>query len=351
MARMPPVFGPALAGFLLCSVLLALARVVFPRIGLLDFPERYGLTRKRLPYPAGIAAVASFLLIFGALQPWSAQTVGILIAVGALGAVTFIDDRMQLPPLPRLALHVGVCCLLFWTSACTGGRICSLTNPFEGIIGGAVIELNGAWPVLSLLVTVGWLILTINALNWFDGIPGQVSVLSVIGFVTIGCLSLLRLNEPGTAAIAFLLAGIALACVLVDFPPARVIFGDSGAMFFGLMLGILTIYSGGKVATAFLVLGVPLVDSLIVIVRRVLKGKSPFKGSRDGEHLHHRLLQKGWHPRAVIALSAAIGTGFGVTALFLDTRGKFIAAGCLALLMLALSRYSRTSGEKKTIPV
>jgi UDP-N-acetylmuramyl pentapeptide phosphotransferase/UDP-N-acetylglucosamine-1-phosphate transferase len=163
---------------------------------------------------------------------------------------------------------------------------------------------------------------------------------------------LFRLHEADTAGMAFLLAGIAAACLLVDFPPAGVILGDTGAMFFGLMLGILTIYSGGKVATAFLVLGVPLVDSVIVIVRRIAQGKSPLKGSRDGEHLHHRLLQKGWPPRAVIALSAAIGTGFGVTALFLDTRGKFVAAGILALAMLALARYSKTQpGERKAINV
>ena len=69
--------------------------------------------------------------------------------------------------------------------------------------------------------------------------------------------------------------------------------GDTGAMFFGLMLGVLTIYTGGKVATAFLVLGVPLIDSVIVGFRRISRGRSPFKGNMQNEHLHHRLLKKG----------------------------------------------------------
>lgn len=343
---MPLPLWFAAAGFLLCSILLRLARRFFPLWGLLDFPERYGLDRARLPYPAGIAAVAAFLLAFGAMNAWTEQAIGILAAVGILAGVSFVDDRTPLPAPLRLGVQVGVCLLLFFTSDCTGGRVCSLTNPLPSL-GGDVIELNGAWPVLSLVVTVGWLLLTVNALNWFDGIPGQVSALSTIGFVTIGCLSLFRLEEPGTASLAFLLAGIALACFFLDIPPAKVILGDSGAMFFGLMLGVLTVYSGGKVATAFLVLGVPLVDSAIVVARRIATGKSPMKGSRDGEHLHHRLLQKGWHPRAVIALSAAIGTAFGVTALFLDTVGKFIAAGLLAVLMLGLSRYSRVDAHRK----
>jgi UDP-GlcNAc:undecaprenyl-phosphate GlcNAc-1-phosphate transferase len=66
-------------------------------------------------------------------------------------------------------------------------------------------------------------------------------------------------------------------------------------MFFGLMLGLLGIYQGGKVATAFLVLGIPLIDAVFVVIRRLLRGRFPFHGDRD--HLHHRLLQKGWSER------------------------------------------------------
>lgn len=343
---------PFLIGFGLAVLFLTAACRMFPRWGLLDFPERYGLKRARLPYPAGIAAVAAFVAAFGALHAWDARTLGILAAVALLGTFTFLDDREPLPALPRLLLQLGLGALIFATGDCTGGRICSLTNPLAGIAGGDVLVLHEPYWILSLAATIAWILLTVNALNWLDGIPGQVSVLSCIGFLTIGCLSLFRLGEPDTAGVAFLLCGIAAACAIVDFPPARAILGDTGAMFFGLMLGVLTIYSGGKVATAFLVLGVPIVDSLIVIARRLTKRKSPLKGSRGGEHLHHRLLQKGWHPRAVIALTAGIGTAFGVTALFLDTQGKFVAAALLTVLMLALARYSRTEpGKAKAIPV
>jgi UDP-GlcNAc:undecaprenyl-phosphate GlcNAc-1-phosphate transferase len=181
-----------------------------------------------------------------------------------------------------------------------------------------------------------------NALNWFDGIPGQVSTLSTIGFLTIGFLSLSsRVEQPDLALLAFILAGISLGGLLFDFPLPRILMGDTGSMFFGLMLGVLTIYAGGKVATAFLVLGVPLTDSFLVILQRILKGTSPLRGSLAGEHLHHRLLAKGWDERQVILLTALLGAAFGVTALFLDTLGKFIAALLLFLLMLVLSLYAR----------
>ena len=121
--------------------------------------------------------------------------------------------------------------------------------------------------------------------------------------------------------------------------------GDTGAMFFGLMLGVLTIYAGGKVATAFLVLGVPLIDSGLVILKRISKGKSPFSGSTSGEHIHHRLLDKGWSPRKIILLTVILGCLFGITALFLSTREKFVAAVILLIIMISIRYYSRSNAS------
>ncbi|UPA22081.1 undecaprenyl/decaprenyl-phosphate alpha-N-acetylglucosaminyl 1-phosphate transferase [Candidatus Peribacteria bacterium] len=339
----PLLTSPLLAG-LLCVCLHLLALRMFPRMGLLDFPERYGLIRARLPYPTGILGVLTFLIVYALMNygVWTMQHAGLVIGVLLLGISCFTDDRRQLSPGTRLLFQVLIALLIF----ATGTRIYTLTNP----LGDSFLKLDtwivgvpyfGTLPIWSGVFTVVWLMLTINALNWFDGIPGQVSILSVIGFLTIGLLSLSsRVNQPELALLAFILAGIAIACFLFDVPPPRVVLGDSGSMFFGLMLGTLTIFAGGKVATAFLVLGVPLIDSFFVIMRRILQGKSPMKGSQSGEHLHHRLLAKGWSPRQVIALTASIGLLFGSTALFLSSFQKLIAALCLFLLMLGLSWYS-----------
>lgn len=341
----PLVVIPLLA-FLACVILHLTAVRTFPKLGLLDFPERYGYTRSRLPYPTGIACVLTFVVFFGFLQPWNMQNIGLLVGIVILGAMSFYDDRFRLPPLPRLLVQALVAIILF----ITGTRIYSLTNPLSDVGIDSILKLDsfvfdlpffGSLPLLSGLFTIAWIILTVNALNWFDGIPGQVNILSVIGFATIGFLSLSdRVNQPSLALIAFILAGIAGAALFFDFPPAKVVSGDSGAMFFGFMLGVLTIYAGGKVATGFLVFGVPLIDLVIVVFRRVLKGSSPMKGNAVDEHLHHRLLRKGWSPRSVILLMLAIGSVFGVTALFLSTTQKFLAGGLLFLCMLLLSAYT-----------
>lgn len=341
------------AAALAAAVLLhALSLKAFPVLGLLDFPKRYGLRRTPIPYPTGILGVGLFLLFFALIQPllaepWSKQHTGLIVSIVLLALATYADDRKQLSSTVRLQVQVMCALIIFGT----GTRIYSLTNPLEPLTGLERIQLD-TWVVPSALLsdpsvtgalfTVAWLGLTINALNWFDGIPGQVSVLAVIGFLTIGFLSLsARVQQPELALISFLLAGIATGGLLFDFPPARVLMGDSGAMFYGLMLGVLTIYAGGKVATAFLVLGVPLIDFVIVIGRRIAKHRPITRGGGKNEHLHHRLLSKGWSAHQIIVLTALLGAVFGITALFLTTGQKFGAAIILFGIMLGLSWYSR----------
>jgi UDP-N-acetylmuramyl pentapeptide phosphotransferase/UDP-N-acetylglucosamine-1-phosphate transferase len=281
-------------------------------------------------------AVLTFVLL-SILKPFPGHPYLIPSSALVLGTMSAIDDRRPLPPAVRLLVHLGLCIAL----VLGGVRIGAITNPLPGSFLGPDTSIHlesGAFLFASGVFTVAWLLLTINALNWFDGIPGQVSMLSTIGFLVIGALSMSdRVQQPLVAEAAFALAGIAAACALFDVPPPRVVLGDSGAMFFGLMLGILTIVSGGKVATAFLVMGVPLVDAAFVIIRRLVRGEPLTHGNRTDQHLHHRLLGCGMKERTIVLATACIGGAFGVTALFLSTGGKALAALFLIGLLIVIS--------------
>lgn len=314
----------------------------------MDFPERYGLTRKRLPYPTGILCVATFLVFLPVVRSIASQEIGLMVGLVLLGIVSFIDDRHPLPSWMRLGLQVLVCLVVF----ATGSRIYTITNPFD-VFGIDVIKLDastiaagpfGSLPLLSGIFTILWLTLTMNALNWFDGIPGQVTALSAIGFLMLGLLAVTpRVDQPDIALLAFVLMGIVIGAVCFDFPPARVITGDTGAMFFGLMLGILGIYQGGKVATAFLTIGIPLFDALLVIVTRLVNRKSPLRGDKD--HLHHRLLASGWSQRRVVLIMCLIGATFGGAALFSSTVEKGLLGIALLLLTALLRRIYRRRAD------
>lgn len=341
-----------LAAFALCYGLHEAAKILFPRWGVLDKPEKYNLSRAPLPYPTGIVSVIVFVIVFAiARGELSLQDKGLITATIILALITFIDDVRGLPSWLRLLIQIVIGFVLF----AVGTKIYTITNPLGGIIKLDTTEIQSSDLMPPLLVwsgvfTIVWIVLTTNAFNWFDGIPGQVSILSIIGALTLGFLAISdRVNQPEIALIAFILAGVAAGSALFDFPPNKVVMGDTGAMFFGLMLGTLSIYAGGKVATALLVLGVPLMDAVLVTLRRIAKKQSPFGGNLD--HLHHRLLRKGWSEKQVIALTVALGSAFGITALFLSTFEKFVAIVVLGAVMLWLTWYSRSEkNAEKTIP-
>lgn len=266
---------------------------------------------------------------------------GVVAAVCLLGIVSFIDDRITLPFWQRLICQLIAFLIVF----ATGTQIYTVTHPLGGFIklDSWLIHtpLFGSLPVMSGIFTIVWLGLTTNAMNWFDGIPGQVNALSVVGFMLLGFLALERTHQPEIALLCFMLCGIALGALVFDFPPARVLMGDSGSMFFGFMLGLIGVYHGGKVATAFVVLAIPLFDAVFVTLRRLMRGASPFKGGRD--HLHHRLLERGWKERSVVLLTTIVSASFGAIALLLNTAGKAIEIFVLLLLMLLLQRYASHS--------
>lgn len=339
-----PLSTTPLLAIVVTLIMLTAAIHLFPLWRLLDSPRRYGLTRLPLPYPGGLAAVVSFFLLIAFLPLQSLQAWGLCAGVAILAVTCLIDDHRRLHPLIRLTLQTLVALLIF----ATGSRIYTITNPLPFLSFSPFLKLDtllvslpffGSLPVWSGFFTVVWLLLTINALNWFDGLPGQVSALSSISFLVIGMLSLSdRVGQENLAIIAFSCSAIALVCTAFEFPVQRMVLGDTGAMFFGLLLGTLTIYAGGKVATAFLVLGVPLIDSIFVTLRRISQGRSPLRGSSTGDHLHHRLLAKGWHAREIMLLTTVIGAGFGTLALFLSTQGK-LAAGIFLVIIVGLLRY------------
>jgi UDP-N-acetylmuramyl pentapeptide phosphotransferase/UDP-N-acetylglucosamine-1-phosphate transferase len=121
--------------------------------------------------------------------------------------------------------------------------------------------------------------------------------------------------------------------------------GDAGSMFLGFMLGILSILGGGKLATALLIMGFPVLDAIFVIFMRLLRGTSPFHG--DLSHFHHRLLRVGLSPRASLMFNYFFCILFAAIALTLNsTFEKFLAfLGALILMSiigLIILMYNRS---------
>ncbi len=194
------------------------------------------------------------------------------------------------------------------------------------------------------LVSFVWLILVINVVNWLDGLDGLAGGVSFIAAIALLILSLFAgIEQPLTALIAAILAGSILGFLPYNFNPASIFMGDSGSQFLGYMLGILAIICGGKLATAGLILGFPILDGLWVILRRLFTGKSPFKA--DKKHLHHRLLALGLSQRQVVWILYSLSIVLGLFAILSNTFFKFWAV-VIAVIIMVIGGVWLSSKEK-----
>lgn len=328
----------------LTVVLTWLALKVFPKIGLMDKPHKYGLKRKPIPYAGGVIFYIVFLAVAVWFLPMSTALLGVIVGALILFVVNFVDDIRGLSPWPRLFAQIGaaVCVVL------SGVRIESLTNPLGGMINLSGMEVTfGVGPyvfvvsLISLVVTVFWIMAMVNTMNWLDGLNGLPSGVTFIAAVVLFALAVRPdfhyIDQTHTVVLAAALMGMALGFLIFDFSPAKILMGDTGSMFFGYMLAVLAILSGGKVATAFLVMGLPILDFGWVILRRVWQGKSPFKG--DLRHFHHRLVKAGFSERKSLFVVYAVCAAFGGTALFLGTGQKVVALAVLTGLVVLIGGW------------
>ncbi len=325
----------------------------FPRWGLLDNPKKYGLKRAPIPYFGGLAIFLGFFISVLVFVPLSKEIIGLLAGVVLLTLVSFLDDAFRLPPLLRLGVQILAAGMLI----IAGVGITHLTNPFGGALDLTTFDWNlglgGAeyhFTLIADLFTIMWVLLLTNSLNWLDGVPGLSSGIAGLASLVIFFLAAREgfhyFDQSAVIALAGILAGAALAFTVFNFPPPRILLGDSGSMLLGFVLAALAIFSGGKVATAALVLGFPLLDAAWVILRRIFSGQSPFHG--DYGHLHHRLLAAGFTERKTVILVYLASVAFGSIALFIDNSfGKLLALGGLFVVMLVVGWKLRGCKLKK----
>ncbi|PIQ78782.1 hypothetical protein COV81_04290 [Candidatus Peregrinibacteria bacterium CG11_big_fil_rev_8_21_14_0_20_41_10] len=314
------VIAFALVGSLLLSRLVL---KYFPRLGLMDNPEKYGFKRKPVPYSAGIVLYIIFLLGALVFLDINMKLVGVIIGATLLVVTSFIDDRYDLSPYLRLWIQAVAAVVV----VATGTFIYGFNIPFYGWL--EFGQFGGQ------MITALWLMLVINVMNWLDGAPGLASGSSTIGFFTIFALSVLpqihTLPQQGVTVLTLLLGVASLVVTGFCWPKLRYLIGDTGSMFLGFMLGVVAVYGGGKVATAALVLFVPIFDAFWIVFRRVLKGKSPFKG--DLAHLHHRLQRVGISSQKLVFFYLLFMSLIAVVSLLiLSTQLK----GFMAMILFAI---------------
>ncbi|HEV8601295.1 MAG TPA: MraY family glycosyltransferase [Patescibacteria group bacterium] len=330
------------AAFVISFILTFLVARLAMRRNIIDVPddERH-FHRQPTPTLGGLAVYLSFAAVtisVGILGGYLLHgnipmrvLIGILCGGGILMIGGYLDDRYHLPALYSVIFPV----LAALTMVTSGIKAVSIHNPFTG----QIILLDQMYvlglPIASGIVVLIWILAMTYTTKLLDGMDGLVTGLAAIGGIVLFGLSLSNeVMQPQTALLAITFTGALLGFLILNFYPAKIFLGEGGSTFAGFMLAILAIVSGGKIATAILVMGVPVIDAVWVVMQRLLNRESPFKGDR--KHLHFKLTEIGFsEPQAVMFLYALSGI-FGATALFLQSLGKLVALLILILVTIAV---------------
>ena len=311
----------AVTSFFFTGVVLRIAQ----RFNLLDTPSGGKIHTKGVPRLGGIALIISFFGCLFLTFFWTNTVIcskirvlfPLIIPALIIVALGIFDDVKGANAVQKFSVQIACACLVYYFSI----RIEYLSVPFLGTI-----------PLgkFSLLLTVLWIVLSINAFNLIDGLDGLLCRVSIYAAGSLAVVFFITGNA-GMAFILLLLIGTLIGFLPWNLYPAKIFMGDTGSMFIGFVFAVLSMarYHKGAMAMSLaiplMILFVPLFDTGWAFLRRVAAGKSPFKS--DTSHIHHRFFFKyGDHRKASFVLSSISGgfSALGIIAAFLGPKYRTI---------------------------
>ena len=350
------IFFPFLISFLVCVIATPISIFFLRKYKVIDDPKKHQhpaiLHTKPIPRGGGIPMFFGVLLACLIFLPITKVIGAMLIAAFMSLLVGVLDDKFDVSPYLRFFINILSASIVVFM----GANIPFITNPFGGILFFNHISLpffqGTSITFFSDLIAILWIVWVMNMLNWSKGVDGQMPGIVAISAIVIGILSLrfshLDQTSQVAATLSFIVAGSSLGFLVFNFYPSK-IFPGYGATAVYLVLAVASILSSAKLATAILVMGVPMTDGLFTIGRRILSGKSPFW--HDKKHLHHLLLNLGLGHRSIALFYWVVSAILGALSLILTSKGKLFAiimlvilvGGALLFLHFLLKRADETS--------
>lgn len=339
MGQNLPFLG--LTAFLVTFLTTPLVARLAKKFGLVDDPSRRrhpAHTHKGVvPRAGGLAIYLGFAAACFLFLPINKVLLGILTGGLIIILIGLWDDKVDLSPYFRFLTNFLAAGLV----VSAGVGIPYITNPFNGVLRLDTWRISfdflGPHSILvwADLFAIVWIVWCANMVNWSKGVDGQMPGFVAIAAVTLGILSFRfsahDISQWVVTALAFITAGAFLGFLPWNFYPQKIMPGYGGGTLAGYLLAVLSILSWGKLGTAILVLGVPMIDAVYTVGRRIVAGKSPFWADRG--HLHHKLLDLGWGRRRIALFYWLVSAILGVVALTLTSQQKLFAIILLAVIV------------------
>ncbi|MBE7012596.1 MAG: undecaprenyl/decaprenyl-phosphate alpha-N-acetylglucosaminyl 1-phosphate transferase [Ruminococcaceae bacterium] len=308
-----------------------LVKTLAHKIGAIDIPDgKRRVHKSPIPRLGGLAIFLGFMCAVFAFVKIDTQVRGILIGAVLIVAIGILDDVKQLKATVKLAVQIIAAIIVVSHDV----KIVALTVP-SFIIDSGFLPLK--W--LSFPITILWIVAVTNAVNLIDGLDGLAVGISSIATFSLFFIAILA-GEPTVALLAAALAGGCLGFLPYNFNPAKIFMGDTGSTFLGFILSTICIqglFKGYAIISfiiPFLILGLPLFDTSVAILRRI-HNKKPIMGADRG-HLHHKLIDMGFSQKQTVAILYVIAMLLGLSAVVLVERGAQTAFLLVSVVLLML---------------
>lgn len=324
--------------FVLCFIasllLTPLAKKLAIAIGAVDKPNYRKVHQKIMPRMGGLAIFLSFLIGLLVLRPQDPYNWPIIIGSFIIVLTGLLDDKFELSPKLKLA---GQLLAAIVVVVIGGVHVEFINLPFGGQL---------EFGLLSVPLTILWIVGVTNAINLIDGLDGLAAGVSSIALITISFMAFLK-GDAYVMSIALILLGSTLGFLIYNFHPAKIFMGDTGALFLGYMMSVVSLL-GFKNVTVLsfvipvIILGVPISDTFFAIIRRFIH-KKPLSAP-DKSHLHHCLLRMGYTHKQTVLIIYAISAMFGLVAIIFSMATIWGALLFGAILIIGIELFVESVG-------
>lgn len=271
------------------------------KIGAFDQPSNRKVHLRIMPRLGGLAVFIAFIIGYFIYRPESPDAMFIIIGAFIIVTIGFFDDLYDLRPFIKLSGQVIAAGIVVFLGDIEIGFI---NLPFGGVLD---------FGFLSAFLTVLWIVGITNAVNLIDGLDGLAAGVSTIGLLTLSVMAFI-MGDMFVLSMSLMLAVSTVGFLFYNFYPAKIFMGDTGALFLGFMIGVLSLLGFKNItfislAIPVIILGVPISDTFFAIIRR-LRTKQKLSAP-DKSHLHHCLINSGFSHRQTVLLIYGMAAMFG----------------------------------------
>ncbi len=328
------IYVSLIVAFVASILLTPLVKRFAFRIGAVDAPNYRKVHSRIMPRLGGLAIYLSFLIGLVILRPDSEYTLAIVLAATVIIITGVLDDMYEISAKAKmLGQLVAALIIVFYGDI----KIEMINLPFGG-------EMD--FGLLGIPLTILWIVGITNAINLIDGLDGLAAGVSTIALMTLSAMAFI-MGNPFVLAVAALLACSTFGFLFFNFHPAKIFMGDTGALFLGFMIAVLSLLGFKNIAVVsfiipVIMLGVPISDTFFAIVRRV-RNKQKWSDP-DKSHLHHRLIDIGFSHSQTVLIIYGIAAMFGLFAIIFSMASIWGAILLVTVILVALELFVEIIG-------